>query len=192
PGTGDLTLQTTLIDTTMLTIGGSSPPSEVIFDRVPQAGGNGLDLAVLHTRELTIGQGAVVQVAGASPLVIVAGADVTIAGKLEAGAHLTTPGPGGSTSGGGRGAGGDGMTVPGTFYAAGGGGGGFGAAGGAGGKVRISSVPLVEYDGGVGGSPYGDPVLEPLFEGGSGGGFAGPGVCSTAPKGGGGGGAIQI
>ncbi len=185
---GELVLDSDVtIDTTALTIGGSAPPADVVFDNWAQSGG-GPDLAVLHVRSLTIESGIRVTVIGGRPLVILASRAVQIAGTLDASADHTAPGAGGAPPGSGPGAGGDG-THQAPYYDGGGGGAGFGTDGAAGG-ASVCNPSCTDGEAGAAGTPYGTPEL-PRLGGGSGGGSGAASDCS-ATVGGGGGGAIQI
>jgi hypothetical protein len=162
----------TAIDTDSLSIafGGATkpPPAGIIF----AVDGS---RAVLRVGALTASLD--IKVVGARPLIIVASGTATVGGKIDAAGRLGSPGPGGSASSSGPGAGVDGSTAGGCN--AGGGGASFGAIGGTGGMTRCGA-------GTVAGPLYGS--INDFF-GGSGGG-QGAGACGGS--GGSGGGAIQI
>jgi hypothetical protein len=187
-GTADLALATALrIDTTALTIDDAAPPAGVVFDVWPQDGG-GPELAVLHVRRLDVAATGRVRVTGRRPLVVIAGADIVVAGIIDAGARRSEPGAGGAAAGGGPGAGGIGRTS--LRSDSGGGGGGHGATGASGGDAGCD-LGGCSLDGGAAGVAYGAPTLA-ILQGGSGGG-ATPMVDGCAPKAtGAGGGAIQL
>jgi len=181
-GTGDLTLTET-IDTTDLTIGGSSSfPAGVTFDTMTQTAGG--TVAVLHVRGLRVPTN--VRVTGSRPLVVVAGGDIEIVGVLDGAARRNTAGPGGADPGMGDGAGHAGMHVS-TFRDAGGSGAGFATIGGTGGAATGCNPTAPTT---TAGTDYGDAQLTKLV-GGSGGGAAFASSCGTRPPGAGGG-AIQL
>lgn len=140
-----------------------------------------------------------VSVQGNNAFVLLAAADVSIFGVLDAGAQGAAAGPGGGAGGAvglpglGLCFGQPGQAAPSCSKgcASGSGGGGFGASGGAGGPVDCDGV---QRAGGLGGGPCGQAALVPLI-GGSGGGGGVPiqTMQSSDPGlGGGGGGAVQI
>jgi hypothetical protein len=183
PGTKDLLLDSTTIDTTRLTVRGTVPTDGVTFDAWPQSGATGIELAVLHVRAFGVSTGAQIRVSGNRPLVIIAAADVVLDGIVDASAHADQPGPGGAPPGMGPGVGGPGQTHP-DHSDGGGGGAGFGTAGAPGGEGSATTL------GGSKGTEYGEASLA-ILQGGSGGGSGGPDTCPT-PLGGAGGGAVQI
>ncbi len=184
-GTGDLTLANE-VDTTTLSIDGSSTlPAGVTFDTWPQPGG-GADLAVLHVRTLHVPSAAMVRVTGSRALIVIAAGDIRIDGRLDGGARRELPGAGGGLPDAGYGSGPAGGHAD-TFRDSGGGGAGFATTGGIGGRADgcIPSAPQV-----AGGVVYGGATL-PLLHGGSGGGSANPSTCGRR-RAGAGGGAIQL
>jgi hypothetical protein len=188
-GTGDWILSTDATVRTSGMIGWSvSLPPGVTFAAAPQDP-SGPGLAILHVRDLTITAGTDVRVLGTAPLVIIA-ENVRLAGIIDAGARLGTPGGGGTTAG--TGVGGNGAHR-GTYSDSGGGGASFGTSGARGGNAFCNTgcTPNSTVPGGAAGATYGTMLLDTL-EGGSGGGRgAGPTNCMMGPVGAGGG-AVQI
>src|SRR4051812_14021741 len=98
-GTQPLTIMTSIrTDSGNLLVDGAPAPAGVSF-----AVENGL--AVLAASQVTVPSGATVRVTGALPLVIVSRSSISIAGTLDASAHGTQPGAGGSGSSAGPGKG---------------------------------------------------------------------------------------
>jgi hypothetical protein len=192
PGGADVTLSGNV----NITTGPGAPsidtmptlPSGVVFDVWMQPCMNAPcpEVAVLHTRAFTVGDGAFVRVLGSRPLVVIAGGVVTISGALDASARNVTPGASGFAPAMGPGAGTAGMSNQGND--GGGGGAGFGKPGGGGGDGGNGSMR------GSGGNP--GPMVDRsevvLLQGGSGGGPGGAGGCSTTTSGGAGGGAVEL
>lgn len=171
-GSGDLTLGTAVIDTSVPEIRGTALPSGVTFVVRPHEP-FGPELAVLYLRGLTVSSGSVVRIIGSRPLVVVASTDIEVSGVLDAGGKAAEPGAGAA---GARGAGVDGLA---TDESAGGGGAGHAAVGADG-----SNGPS------TGGPSYGDPELT-ILSGGSKGGTGGFRLCMPV-SGGAGGGAVQL
>jgi len=185
PSDVDLVLSSPIVvDTSALTITGT-PLTLGTFDVRHQIQGNG-EVAVLHLHSLTVAAGAVVQVVGTRPLIVVASDAIVISGKVDAGAKGATPGAGGFAPGMGDGQGLRGAHQ-GTYSDSGGGGGGFGDRGGAGGAITGCATPL---PGGIAGPSEGDDPIS-VLQGGAGGG-AGEGTACADNLGGAGGGAIQL
>lgn len=170
-------------------------------------GGASVSACVFSLPTLTVESGAILQVRGPSPAILVVKGSATIAGKIIASAigrfGGAGGGDGGKTASNGKGSPGDGpVPVAGgqtcdcqsgedDYDDCGGGGGGFATAGGAGGLEGgkfCSQGPEP-----LGGVTYGNQQLVPLV-GGSGGGSGdvGGAAGATPGSGGGGGGAIQI
>ncbi|HJZ88280.1 MAG TPA: hypothetical protein VKN99_24065, partial [Polyangia bacterium] len=191
-GSGDLIFSGTVTITT----GPGTPtissgiPSGVRFDVWPQECPCGSpscpELAVIHTQQFVVNAGATVRVTGSRPLVVIASSNVLVDGLLDAGGHLTAPGPGGAAAGAGPGAGGAGQSNG--TNDAGGGGAGFGQVGAAGGDA---TMPSSRARGGGGGAEYDAPEVN-VLQGGSGGGNGSPGACSPGSEGGAGGGALEL
>lgn len=188
PGAGD-----TLIDTDTGTITGpGAPPVGSYPYRLISRDSLGLPpLLVLSFEEVDIGEDTRVVVVGERPLALVAWERITVDGVVELDAAPDgTPGPGGfpggvdGAAGMGPGKGLQGETGLLDSKEGGGGGGGFGALGGTGGAGGAAV-------GGNGGSPYGNPQMDPVI-GGSGGGSGGKGNASTPGSGGAGGGALML
>jgi hypothetical protein len=190
-GTGDWTLST---DATVHTSGAMfgwsvTLPPGVSFAAAPQDP-SGPSLAILHVRDLTITAGTDVRVLGGAPLVIIAD-QVTLAGVIDAGARLGTPGGGGNATGG-TGAGANGAHR-GTYSDSGGGGASFGTLGARGGNAFCMQGcnPDSTVPGGAPGALYGTSLLDTLEGGSAGGRGTGPNSCTLGPVGAGGG-AVQI
>jgi hypothetical protein len=161
-----------LIDTTMLTIDGSTSGYFVRHG----------SYAVLFVNELMVRSS--VTVLGSTPLIIVARGRAVIAANIRLNAHGLASGPGTALGGGGVGNAGS-TTVQAQRVSSGGGGGSHGSRGGPGGTFDPPTIPA-----GSGGATYGARPDDPLIGGSSGGngGFA----FAPAGLGGGGGGAVQI
>src|SRR5262249_1147601 len=154
-GSGDLIFSGTVTITT----GPGTPtissgiPSGVRFDVWPQECPCGSpscpELAVIHTQQFVVNAAATGRVPGRRPLVVIASSNVLVDGLLDAGGHLTAPGPGGAAAGAGPGAGGAGQSNG--TNDAGGGGAGFGQVGAAGGDA---TMPSSRARGGGGGAEY--------------------------------------
>lgn len=148
-------------------------------NNVAQLDTAGPSVFVVRLRGLTITNGHVLRMVGNKPVVLLVAGDVVVDnnGVIDAGARMSTPGPGGSPA-----SCVDRLTGHGAVASSanwGGGGGGFGAAGGQGGYDLIN-----------GGAVVGNPALSPLRAGCQGGtGNATPGNGQVA---GAGGGAFQI
>ncbi len=186
PGTGDLTL-TDDVDTTQLTIGGSSDlPTGVTFDSYPQA--SGPDVAVLHVKTLTVPSSASIRVTGTRAFIVVASGAIQIDGVIDGGAKRDQAGPGGSQPGMGPGAGVDGSHVS-TFRDSGGSGAGFLTDGGTGGAATPCNPSANTTNAGTMSI---DPAMVILRGGAGGGAAARPsnGCGDNTP--GAGGGAIQL
>jgi hypothetical protein len=180
-GTADLELTDGEIDTDDLTLP-IAIPDGVAFDVFRQD--DGPEVAVLHVNRFDLPTGTVT-VQGSRALVIVAAADITIGGVLDAGARQNQPGPGGSLPADGPGVGGPGVAN--SDRHSGGGGAGSAFSGAKGGDATTLNPFADDSTGGDGGGPHLDNALA-VLEGGSGG---GPGIgCITDP--GGGGGAVQL
>jgi hypothetical protein len=177
--TGNLVVDTSALSITSVLL------DPAVFDVRHQVQGDG-EVAVLHLHSLTVAAGATIQVVGARPLIVVASDAIVVSGRVDAGAHATTPGPGGFGPGLGAGAGRAG-THQGAYSDSGGGGGGFGDHGGAGGAITGCATAL---PGGLAGASQGDDPIS-VLAGGAGGG-AGESTACPDNLGGAGGGAIQL
>jgi hypothetical protein len=189
--TGDLIVDSVVIDTDALEIVGRALPAGVTFEAAAQEP-SGPELAVLRAVQVQISPAAVVRVIGSRPLLVVASGSVEVAGVVDAGAHLDQPGAGGAPPESGSGAGMAGIHS-GATADGGGGGAGFGTAGAVGGDALCTKSGCTGTAlGGAGGPIYGDLDLSVLV-GGSGGGPPGdtPTSCGRQSAGAGGG-AIQL
>jgi hypothetical protein len=190
--TADVTIDTT--DLTLTGPGVAGGTGDVTFAASPQVP-SGPELAILHVGDWTVAEGVIVRVVGDRPLVVLSSGNVELRGRIDAGAHGQTPGPGGGEPGQGEGAGAEGVHVD-AFLDAGGGGAGhatLGARGGLGCDQSCSDAVVAA--GGPGGATYGDPAVT-VLTGGSGGGTGASGASSGTPCapgiGGAGGGAVQL
>jgi hypothetical protein len=155
-------------DTSTLSAGGCLGSAGISPLVLPD--GDAGELVVIASKDFTLVPDASITLTGARPLVFAVFGDARIDGRILAGAHLETPGPGGRDCG-----------APVAVSGAGAGGGGFTSPGGSGG---VDGAPGVD-----GGSVTGPFEREPLVGGCAGGAALG----DDGPRAGGGaGGALQI
>jgi hypothetical protein len=177
------------IDTTDATVSTPSGPiSGLAIALVTQTDGETPAMVVV-ANDLFVPVGVEVRVTGSRPLILVALADMTIDGTIDASgaAEQTGPGAGLACE---TGAGTDGamqLDLNGNPGGAGGGGGAYGSDGGSGAYV---SIVVDDPQRTPGGTAWGIPTIAPLFGGCSGG--AGGIVEGDAARGGGGGGGLQL
>jgi hypothetical protein len=172
--------------------GPGSPPPGTYYFRLIERESLGLDPILLFAFDrVDIPEGCWVQVTGSRVLALSASESLTIHGQLDLSASANgTPGPGGypggvgGESGLGPGGGNVGQVGSLDFNEGGGGGGGYGRSGGPGGDGGSAL-------GGEGGSPNGNPQLDPII-GGSGGGAGAAATGSLPGAGGSGGGAVML
>ena len=190
PGTGDWTVETVIDFDTDLDPGApdlEGLPAGVTFTIQNQVATNARPLLVMHVRKLDIRSGGGFGLYGSRALAIVAGAEVIVAGTIDASAAEHVPGPGGFGNTDVAGAGGGGNVPITGATDTGGGGGGHGTGGGRGGGGGCAGACIVAPGGG------GTTVNDDMFYlGGGGRGGVAPtrSNCIARPPGAGGGGLL--